>query len=310
MTSKSVPSVPVELSRFQPLPTILCYDDFNTGTRGWLELMPNFTEPGFTWRRSAVDLTRWGPTMLSTASFGYMGTHGAVSGIYSLKLATRPVANRCEEMPAPGSMAHAIKRLSVFRPKGPIQIELWYAYTPEQDRIGLGEKDIRAFGVGFDVQDESYRYFVGARYLNSANGLLKRRWQYMQAAEVTDADWAYGHEDEWNKRGIDPMWYGRRYPDGTTDGYRFIVDGQQHLCYNESDDKINWMYLRLKFDTAKREYVELQSCQEVFDLRGIKPTLCQTYRGVQGMLNPLAFIETDANRRVFLFIDSVMISCG
>ena len=51
------------------------------------------------------------------------------------------------------------------------------------------------------------------------------------------------------------MWYGRRYPDGRTDGYQFLPDGKQHLCYNESDDKINWMYLRLTFDTASRQYV-------------------------------------------------------
>ena len=134
--------------RFQPLPTVLSYDDFSQGTGGWLELMPNFTKPGFTARESIIDKTRWGPTMLSTATFGYMGTHGAMSGIYSLKLATRPVANRYEEPPAPGSMAHAIKRLSVFRPRGLTQLEMWFAYTPEQDRIGLGEKDIRALRRG------------------------------------------------------------------------------------------------------------------------------------------------------------------
>ena len=126
--------------RFRPLPNVVCYDDFNHGTSGWLELMPNFTQPGFTARNSIVEKTKWGPVMLSTASFGLMGTHGAMSGLYSLKLATRPQANRYEEVPAPGSMSHAIKRLSVFQPKGRMQIEFWYTYTPEQDRIGLGEK--------------------------------------------------------------------------------------------------------------------------------------------------------------------------
>ncbi|MBN1590715.1 MAG: hypothetical protein JW888_14475, partial [Pirellulales bacterium] len=116
--------------RFQPLPFVLAHDNFSDGTCGWLELMPNFTKEGFRARESIIDKSRWGPTMLSSASFGYMGTHGAMTGIYSLKLATRPVANRYEEPPAPGSMAHAIKRLSVFRPKGLIQMEMWYAYTP------------------------------------------------------------------------------------------------------------------------------------------------------------------------------------
>ncbi len=299
----------VELSRFQPLSTVLCHDNFSHGTCGWMELLPNFTLPGFTARESIIEKTQWGPTMLSTASFGYAGTHGAMSGIYSLKLATRPVANPYEQPPAPGSIGHAIKRLSVFKPNGLTQIETWYAYTPEQDRVGLGEKDIRAFGIAFDIQDERHRYFIGMRYLNSVNGELKRRWQYLQAADVTDQQWAYGREGEWNKRGIDPMWYGRRYPDGRADGYQFVSDGQQHLCYNESDDKINWMYLRLTFDTAKREYVELQSGQQVFDLRGIKPTYCKPYKGIQGLLNPVAWVEADTDRRVFLYLDSIVVSC-
>ncbi len=296
--------------RFQPLPFVLAYDNFNDGMGGWLDLMPNFTKEGFKARQSIIDKTRWGPTMLSTATFGYMGTHGAMSGIYSLKLATRPVASRYEEPPAPGSMAHAIKRLSVFRPKGLIQMEMWYAYTPEQDRIGVGEKDVRAFGAAFDVQDESYRYFLGARFLNSVNGELKCQWQILKADEdVTDQQWAYGRQGEWNKRGIDPMWYGRRYPDGRADGYQFVPGGQQRLCYNESDDKINWIYLRLTFDAARRQYVELQSGATVFDLRGIQPTLVQPYARIEGLLNPFVWIETDADRRVFLFLDSVVISC-
>ena len=296
--------------RFMPLPNILAYDNFKHGTGGWLELMPNFTKPGFTARESIIEKTRWGPVMLSTATFGFAGTHGAMNGIYSLKLSTRPVANRYEEPPAAGSMSHAIKRLSVFRPRGLTQIEMWFSYTPEQDRIGLGEKDIRGFGAAFDVQDESFRYFIGARYLNSANGELKRRWQILKAAEgVTDEQWAYGKNGEWNKCGIDPMWYGRRYPDGRTDGYQFIEGGQQKLCYNESDDKINWMYFRMTFDAAKREYVELQCGARVFDLRGIRPTLAKPYAGIEGLLNPVVWIETDTNRRVFLFVDSIVISC-
>ena len=296
-------------SRFQPLSTVLCYDDFNHGTGGWLELTPNFTKPNFTARESIIDKTRWGPAMLSTASFGYAGTHGAMTGIYSLKLATKPVANRYEEPPAPGSISHAIKRLSTFRLKGLTQLEMWYSYTPEQDRIGLGEKDIRAFGVSFDIQDESYRYFVGARYLNSVDGDLKRRWQILQAADVTDEEWAYGCQGEWNKRGVDPMWYGRRYPDGRTDSYAFAPNGQQKLCYNESDDKINWMYLRLTVDLATRSYVELQSGTRVFDLRNQKPTLVKPYAGIEGLLNPVLWVEADTNRRVFLYVDSIMISC-
>ncbi len=65
------------------------------------------------------------------------------------------------------------------------------------------------------------------------DGKPVRKWQIMQAADVTDAEWAYGAEGEWNKRGIDPMWYGRRHPDGSTDGYQFVQRGDQLLCYKD-----------------------------------------------------------------------------
>lgn len=296
------------MDKYRPLPRVVCYDDFDRGTCGWVDLTPNFTKENFTARPSIIDKTQWGPVMLSTATFGYVGTHGSMDGIYSLKLATRPTGGAYEEPPRPGSMSHTIKRMSVQGPKGLKQIEMWYAYTPEQDRIGLSEQDIRAFGLFCDVQDEEHRYFIGVRYLNSVNGQLHQRWQYMQAADVTDEQWAYGTTGDWCKRGIDPMWYGRRSTDGATDGFQYVPGGEQQLCYNESDDKINWLYVRLLFDTASREYVELQSGDQVFDLRGIRPTLVPPYARIRGLFNPGIWIETDARRRAFLFVDSVVVS--
>lgn len=296
------------LSRYQPLETVVCYDDFDKGTNGWVDLTPNFTLPGFNARESIIDKTNWGPTMLSTATFPYVGTHGSMNGTYSLKLTTRPIAAAHQDPPAAGSMGHAIKRLSMHKKRGLTQLEMWYAYKPEQDRIGLGPKDVRAFGVFVDVQDESNRYFMGVRYINSANGQLQQRWQLMQAADVTNEEWAYGTSGDWCVRGIDPIWYGRRYPDGSADGYVDVPDGHQELCYNESDDKINWLYLRLLLDLQKREYVELQSADRVFDLRGLKPTLVDPYARIEGLLNPSVWVEADTDRRAFLFVDSVVIS--
>jgi len=299
---------PPGLSRFQPLETILTYDDFDTGLNGWLDLKPNYRFEGFDPRKGPLDLTRWGPTMLSSATFAFPGTHGSMSGTYSLKLTTRPVANKYEEIPAAGSLGHAIKRLSMHK-TGLAQFEMWYTYTPEQDRIGLGEKDIRAFGVLFDVQDGQYRYMPAVRYLNAVNGELVQRWQYGNAEGVTDAEWEYGVEG-WCKRGIDPQWFGRRHADGSTDGFKFVPDGAQKLCYNESDDKINWMYLRFQVDLATRQYVELQSGDRKFDLRGLAPTLVPAYANIEGLLNPMLWIETDTNRRVFLYVDSIVLSIG
>jgi hypothetical protein len=293
---------------FEPLANVLCADDFDRGMCGWMDLMPNFVMPGHQPRPAAIDKTLWGPTMLSNANFCFAGTHGSMGGTYSLKLATRPVANPYNQPPAPGSLSHAIKRLSM-RGRGLTQIEAWFSYTPEQDRAGIGENDVRAFGAFFDVQDERHRYFAGVRYVNSIDGQLTRRWQYARASEgLSDRQWAYDTDGDWARAGVDPQWFGRRYDDGRTDGFQWIDGGEQQLVYNESDDKINWMYLRLTIDTAKREYVEMQCVDRVFDLRGRSPTLAAPYAGIHGLLNPVFWIEADTNRRVFLFVDSVVVS--
>lgn len=297
-------------ARFRPLEEVIAFDDFDHGANGWLDLTPNFTEEGFQTRATVLDKARWGAPMLSTATFYYVGTHGSMDGTYSLKLATKPVAAPYTELPKPGSMSHAIKRLSRYRDWRTLQIEAFYAYTPEQDRIAIGEKDIRAFGVLFDLQDDTHRYFPGVRYLNAVDGELVQNWQISRTADVTDEEWAYGTPGEWNKRGIDPFWYGRRFADGGGDAWEFVEGGQQQLIYNESDDKINWLYLRLQVDLERREYVELQSGRRTFDLRGIPFSLADPYARIRDLVNPVIWIETDTDRRVFLFVDAVLISAA
>ena len=104
-------------SRYTPLKNVLSYDIFNTGLNGWMTLMPNFTEyPDFDVPKTLVCKDQWPPVMLSSATFRYPGTHGAMSGTYSLKLSTRPVAAPYTEKPADGCLGHAIKRMSFYRP--------------------------------------------------------------------------------------------------------------------------------------------------------------------------------------------------
>lgn len=301
-------SMTPHLTTFEPLKTILTADDFDRGTCGWCDLTPNFTLPGFEARQSVIDKTQWGPIMLSSATFPYLGTHGSMHGTYSLKLSTRPVARAYEQPPAPGSMSHAIKRLTRHAAFDRVRMEMWYSYTPHPDRVALGEKDIRAFGVFLDVQDSDARYFAGARYLNSVDGALQQRWQVAQAAEVSDSEWAYGTEGDWCRRGVDPQWYGRRYADGRTDGFVFVPDGEQRLCYNESDDKINWQYLSLTVDLRHRRYVSLRSGATTFDLAGIAPTLVPPYARIDNLLNPVVWVENDTDRSVSLLIDAIVVS--
>ncbi len=131
--------------------------------------------------------------MISAAPMRYAASHGSMEGMYSLKLSTRDRAAPYEEQPSPGSVGVAIKRLSRHQPNlRYIQMEAWYSYTPSQDREGLGEEDIRAFGFFFDLQDKESRWQPGVRYVNSVNGKLKKSWQIFQASEgVTREQWSF-----------------------------------------------------------------------------------------------------------------------
>ncbi len=297
-----------ELSRFQPLSHILSHDDFDNGANGWVDLTPNFTEEGFKSPHSPINRLNFGPTMLSSNTYRMVGTHGSMTGIYSLKVTTRKAADPYTEPFHSGGFGQSIKRLSIHRPRRLLQFEMWFTYKAEQDRPGLGEDYVRAFGFMFDLQDEKHRFFPAVRYLNCVNGRMKQYWQYAQAADVSDTDWAHGVENEGHVRGVDPQWFGRRYDDGSTDGFQPVPLGEQKLCFNESDDKINWLYFRFLFDLAKREYVELQSGERIFDLRGYQPTLVRPYARITSLLNPSVWIESDDARRSFLYVDSAVVS--
>ena len=106
----------------------------------------------------------------------------------------------------------------------------------------------------------------------------------------------------------DPWWFGRRFANGDTDAYKDLPDGHQRLIYNETDCKLNWQYMRLKLDTELNEYVEFQSQDKIWDMRGIKCDAVDAYHRIDNLINPLFWVETDTDRRVFLYIDSVVVS--
>lgn len=296
------------LNNFKPLRRILCYDDFDNGANGWMDLRPNFVRENFAPHVSAMDHLSWGPPMLSTGTFRFAGTHGSMNGLYSMKLATRAHADRYEKPPAPGSMSHLIKRLSRPDDISKLQFEMWYTYTAEQDRPGIGETAVRAFGMYFDVQDAQYRYFPGVRYVNSINGEMAQFWQYMKTVNVSNEEWAYGLEGDWCVTGIDPHWYGERFPDGSAVGFDPVPGGKQELIYNETDCKYNWLYFRLLIDLKARKYIEFQSGDQTFDLSQYGPTLVAPYERIHNLINPIIFIEADTDRRVFLYVDSAVTS--
>ena len=81
--------------------------------------------------------------MLSNLTMWDTGTAGSMEGTYALKLATRPQA---------GGLSVGIKR-HTFRALGQVQLECYFAFKPEASKLKLGEMDVRAWGVLFDVQD-------------------------------------------------------------------------------------------------------------------------------------------------------------
>ena len=317
LTNSTMTDKSIILGRYRPLKQILAFDVFDDGFNGWMEIMPNFCNgPDFEQSPSILSKDQWMPMMLSTATYRYPGSHGSMSGQYSLKVSTRPVANRYEMMPAPGSMAHGIKRISFLRPDVHyLQFETWFAYTAEQDKCdnggelpGLHENSIRAFGFGFDLQHGGNRYHCGTRYLNSVNGKLVKKWQFAYPWAKDDREWAYDTEGDWCRKGVDPYWFGKRFPDGRHQAFLDVPDGHQELSYNETDCKINWQYFRLLLDVKDWKYVEMQCQDRTFDLGGHPVHPSVPYHRIDGLMNPLCWVENDTNRRSFLYLDSVIVS--
>lgn len=310
------------LEKYQPLEKIICFDDFDFGLSGWVPLTPNLKQDVIDYFPSQRRHIDWGIPMLSTASFGYLGSHGAMDGQYSMKIPTRAVAAPAEELPVRGSLGIAIKRLTIPR-RAPLRFEMYFALKAEQDRPGIGENDIRAFGFTWDIQDDEKRYFCGVRYMNAANSKLQQRWQYLKASEGTDQEWgemgesAVGSDLEggsrekvYIKRGLGNEHLGKRFSDGGGEGFAEIPDSQQPLCYNETIDKLNWQYFSFTMDLESRQYLELICANRVYNLRGCFPTAVEPYPRINQLLNPLLWVEADTDRRVFLFVDSIVISIG
>ncbi|MGH8964354.1 MAG: DUF6772 family protein, partial [Actinomycetes bacterium] len=109
--------------------------------------------------------------------------------------------------------------------------------------------------------------------------------------------------------GIDPQWFGERGEDGSTVATTWFEEGEQHLIYNESDDKLNWTPFSLTIDLARRSYEELRVGSKILRFpEGAHPTLAPAYSDIEGLLNPVFFVEADTDRRVSLFLDSVVVS--
>lgn len=278
-----------DLSRFDPLERILFHDDFDRGLQGWTALIGNYEHSLDSILREYRDLR---PPMLSNLTSWDTGTAGSFSGTYAMKLATRPYA---------GGMGVAVKR-TTYRHAGPIRLEAYFAFKPEASELRLSEIDVRAVGVLFDLQDgdqkagHKQRVMPHIRYLNALDGQAAGRWQYKEERSPMHDIGSTGKT--------------RSHFHLSAEGWENLPGGEQLLCYNEIATKQNWHYLCLDFDLDSMSFLGLRCNDRTFDVSAIGPMTMPAMANLWCMLNILFWVETDCDKRAFLYVDSVVLSAA
>lgn len=273
------------LSRFEPLERILCYDDFDTGLCGWSPLIGNYEDSLDSILPEYRDLR---PPMLSNLTMWDTGTAGSMEGTYALKLATRPTA---------GSLAVGIKR-HTFRRLTKVQLECYFAFKPEASELALGEMDVRAFGVLFDIQDGrpegGKRWMPHLRYHNAQDGERVARWQFKPEtrpfADIGGSGKTVSHFH------LGP------------EGWEDVAAPPQLLCYNEIPTKMNWHYLRVGLDLSKHTFTGFQCNDHIYDAAAMKCIEMPAMANLWCMLNMAFWAEAERDKRAFFYVDSVLIS--
>jgi hypothetical protein len=296
-----------DMSRFNPLPRVLAHDRFDQGQHGWTELLGNYDG----WSDlGTVDahMSDFRPPQLSSCSFFDIGTHGALSGTYALKLATRPSA---------GHTAVAIRRLTMAG-LGRVQLEAYFTYKAEahstenqaatkrgagawDGNIHPSEQQFGAITLGSDLcGPDGVRYHCVARYQNTdLDNKFTRRWMYPVVPEPTPKEHLAGEASLGPRDDFTA-------PD--PDDWRSIGEPQM-LCYNEVPTKVNWHYVRWMIDTDARRNVELQVNDRVYDLADVPvPAYDDRYESLENLLNFYVSVRTHTDVRNFLYLDSALIS--
>ncbi len=274
------------LSRFDPMPRIIAFDDFDRGFCGWTQLVGNYENsldsmlPGYAQHSQA---------MLSTLSTWDFGSHGAFDGSYALKLATKPRR---------GAQNVSIKRLT-FRKRGPIRLEFYFTFKPEATELRLSETDVRSIGFLYDLQTgdtdaDAWRVMPHLRFLNALDGEHVQKWQFKR--RTTDVK-PLGTENK-------TVTHYHLAPQDWED----LPGAGQKLCYNEIPTKVNWHYVRFDFDLASMRATAFQCNDRVFDLSGFDSIRIPAMRNLWCMLNLAFFVEADTDKRAFMYVDSVCLS--
>ena len=272
------------LSRFDPLERIFFYDDFDEGIHGWSELIGNYEHSLDSMLPEYSDMR---PPMLSNLTMWDTGSAGSMEGTYALKLASRARA---------GALATSIKR-QTFRKRGQIQLECYFTFKPEASELRLSLNDVRAFGVLFDLQDgmnPEYRWMPHLRYLNAQGEEMVNRWQMKGEtrafAKIGDSGETVSH-----------------FHLGS-ENWEFIDAPAQTLAYNEIATKMNWHYLRINVDLAARRFLSFQCNDLIYAGEPLKHISIPAMPNLNCMLNTAFWVESNRDKRAFLYLDSVLLS--
>ena len=274
------------LSRFDPMRRIICHDSFSRGHCGWSQLVGNYEGSLDTMLSGYAQHTS---PMISTLAHWDAGSHGGMDSSYALKIATRAL---------PGAQNVAIKRLTM-RKRGPIRFEAFVTFKPEATELRLGDNDVRSWGLLFDLQGgdrdaDVRRIMPHLRFLNAENGQAQRKWQY-KPGQTQFAAIGNGNET-------------RSHYHLAPEGWVDLPDGEQRLCYNEIATKVNWHYICFDFDLATMRPLRFACNDREFDLSTFESISIPAMPNLWNMLNFALFVETDAAKRAFLYVDSVCIS--
>jgi hypothetical protein len=276
--------MPIGLSKFDPLSRILSYDDFDAGTCGYGQLIGNYEGSLDTMLSGYVPITM---PMLSSLSHWEQGSHGSWDGTYALKLATRPNA---------GAVSCAIKR-ATFRKAGPIRLEFYFTFKPEAVSMELSETDVQSVGFLYDLQAgdragaSGQRVMPHIRFLNAEDGRHVQKWQFKTGTPVVTninkGDKTVSHFHLENK------------------DWQDIPGGDQKLCYNEIPTKVNWHYACFDFDLETMKIMGFRCNDRVFDTSALDSIRLPAMKNLWCMLNLCFFVETAADKRAFMYLDSV-----
>jgi len=271
----------VGLSRYDPLERIVYYEDFSSNCGGFTETVGNYEG---SLDEIIPEMREFRPPQLSNRPMWDTGSAGAMQGSYALKLATRPRT---------GAVAAATKRLT-FRHQGKVRLETYFGFKPEASEMVLSATDVRAFGFLFDLQDDTRRLLPRLRYLNAENGERIGKWQVKS------------HSPE--RRDLGDRGETASISHYLPVGYSDVPGGAQDLCYNELPTKMNWHYLAITFDLATMRFVSLRCNDREFDGAPLEPFVLEAWPNLRGLLNTIFFVETDVDKRAFLYLDSVLFS--